>query len=284
MAESFFHVASLNHSLDAFAGAEKTQSARHIKPLHHYVATRLVIEGGFLPEELTPTPPLKASRKSGRNVLELDEDAAKSSEQTVLGGLKTKDVDVVVAKRGIGPVIAVSVKGTLGATRNLTNRMEEAVGDCTNLHLFYPALVYGFLHVIRANREADCDSANDVVICADGTIADPIQRYHEVLTRLTNRDDLRDDPSRYEAIALSLVNPKKTKGDAASLNDVFPPESSKLSFDDFFSTLYRSYDLRFVYSAPKLASRTERLEWAPESPAFKDDVFALDYMPRVAEE
>lgn len=28
---------------------------------------------------------------------------------------------------------------------------EEVVGDCTNIHIAYPAPVYGFMHVIRAN-------------------------------------------------------------------------------------------------------------------------------------
>src|ERR1035438_9159399 len=35
-----------------------TQSALHIKPLHWYIACRLVIEGGFLPSDITPRPPL----------------------------------------------------------------------------------------------------------------------------------------------------------------------------------------------------------------------------------
>lgn len=74
-----------------------------------------------------------------------DPERAAGGELTVLGGLKTKDVDVVVTKPAIGPCIAVSIKGTLNAFRNLTNRMEEAVGDCTNLHISYPNLVYGFL-------------------------------------------------------------------------------------------------------------------------------------------
>lgn len=59
----------------------------------------------------------------------------------------------MVAINGIGPYIAVSMKGTLNAFRNLTNRMEEAVGDCTNLHITYPGLVYAFLTVLRANQE-----------------------------------------------------------------------------------------------------------------------------------
>ena len=39
-----------------------------------------------------------------------------------------------------------------GAFRNLTNRMEETIGECTNLHITYPALVFGYLFIIRANR------------------------------------------------------------------------------------------------------------------------------------
>ena len=39
-----------------------------------------------------------------------------------------------------------------GAFRNLTNRMEETIGECTNLHITYPALVFGYLFLIRANR------------------------------------------------------------------------------------------------------------------------------------
>ena len=31
-----------------------TQSARHIKPLHWYIACRLVLEGGFNPDDITP--------------------------------------------------------------------------------------------------------------------------------------------------------------------------------------------------------------------------------------
>lgn len=81
---------------------------------------------------------------------------AGGGERTVLGGLKTKNVDVVVTREGIGPVLAVSCK-----LRNLTNRMEETIGECTNLHITYPALVLGYLVLLRANRmiEAALDDA-----------------------------------------------------------------------------------------------------------------------------
>ena len=43
----------------------QTQSQAHIKPLHWYVACRLVVEGGFRPEEITPRPPFRALRRQG---------------------------------------------------------------------------------------------------------------------------------------------------------------------------------------------------------------------------
>jgi hypothetical protein len=137
------------HTFATYSGP--TQSQQHIKPLHHYVACRLVIEGGFLPEDITPRPPFRAEERNGWQ-LTYDEKLATGRERTILGGLKTKNVDVVVVKNGLGPVMAISCKGAIGAFRNLTNRMEEAVGDCTNLHITYPAMVAGYLFVLRAHH------------------------------------------------------------------------------------------------------------------------------------
>jgi hypothetical protein len=51
-----------------------------------------------------------------------------------------------------GLVLAVSCKGVTKAFRNLTNRMEETIGECTNLHITYPAMVIGYFAILRANR------------------------------------------------------------------------------------------------------------------------------------
>ena len=87
-----------------------TQSQQHIKPLHDYVTTRLVLGGGFAPDELCPHPPLHVIRKRGTDHLVYAPDRATNAEATILGGLKTKNVDVVVTKEGIGPVLAISCK------------------------------------------------------------------------------------------------------------------------------------------------------------------------------
>jgi hypothetical protein len=84
-----------------------TQSQRHIKPLHWYVACRLVVEGGFDPDEIVPRPPFRVERKGARSTLFHDPSRGGAGERTVYGGLKTKNVDVVVTKDGISPVLAV---------------------------------------------------------------------------------------------------------------------------------------------------------------------------------
>lgn len=275
-------------ALAAFAEfTGKTQSASHIKPLHWYVASRLVVEGGFDPDDITPRPPFQVERRSGKPpVLHYDPSLAKGGERTVLGGLKTKNVDVVVTREGIGPVLAVSCKGVTGAFRNLTNRMEETIGECTNLHITYPALVLGYLVLLRANRVVDdaltdaaevaADvaiegegartlAANDIAISEGGEPVAGIVRFHNALRELVGRRGIRDDVSRYEAIGFGLVemHGENRSGLLAS----FPAIDSPLRLSDFFNKLYARYDERFVVSAPDLASVTRRREWAPESPA-----------------
>jgi hypothetical protein len=256
-----------------------TQSAGHIRPFHWYVACRLVVEGGFDPDDITPRPPFVVHSGHKGKVLECDPARAGGGERTLLGGLKTKVVDVVVTRNGIGPVVAVSMKGTSGAFRNLTNRMEEAVGDCTNLHIAYPALVYGFFQVIRANRGGPDVAPNDVALHANGEATDAISRYHDILTRLAGRADVRDDVTKYEAVALALVAPDPPS--PGMLIRTFPGEGSPLLLDGFFDKLYRQYDQRFVFAAPGLEPTTRRLAWSPDSPALAD-ARAAGYEPRVA--
>lgn len=274
----------LRDALCNFIDARETQSQSHIRLLHWHIAERLVIEGGFHPDSVVPRPPLRVETiRSGtrpRHRLVHDPDAAVDGEMTILGGLKTKNVDIVTVQPGVGPCIAVSVKGTLNAFRNLTNRMEEAAGDCTNIHISYPNLVYGFFHVIKAGREPDVDRKNDMAIDADGGIVDSIMRYHDAMARLTGRKDVRNDVSRYEAVSLSLVS---TEGSArGTVLSTFPANDSPIRFDQFFRTIFDSYDLRYVYAAPALRKTTERLLWAPDSPAFRVDG-ASEFEPRVGE-
>src|SRR5947199_10550922 len=81
------------HHFATYSGP--TQSQQHIKPLHWYMACRLVLEGGFHPDDITPRPPFDVGR---RGLISFNPNSGGSGEEVVLGGLKTKNVDVVVTK------------------------------------------------------------------------------------------------------------------------------------------------------------------------------------------
>ena len=249
----------------AFRHFARFRGATQSQPLHDYVAARLVIEGGFSPDDLLPRPPLQVQRTGGRNYLVCAPESAASGEGTILGGLKTKNLDIVATKEGIGPVLAISCKGMTGAFRNLTNRLEETIGECTNIHIGYPMLVFGYLFVARANRLEDGFAANDVAFTAQGEPVEALVRFHAALTEMTGRLGVRNDMSRYEAVGMAMV---ETQDDfAGELVDRFPPPDSRIAFSRFFDTLYRRYDERYVVGAPQLAARTRRLAWSPDSPA-----------------
>ena len=268
-----------------FIDARETQSQAHIRLLHWHIVERLVIEGGFDPDTLVPRPPLRVETSSRakrrRHRLIHDPDAAVAGELTILGGLKTKNVDVVVTQPGIGPCIAVSVKGTLNAFRNLTNRMEEAAGDCTNIHISYPNLVYGFFHVIRAGRKDEVTKKNDVAVESDGRVVDGIVRYHDAIARLTGRKDVRNDVSRYEAVCLSLVSTEESA--RGKILGTFPSINSPIHFGSVFP---RRSTARTIFAMSILRRHSGRRRNAcfghPTRPPFKTDG-ASEFEPRIAE-
>lgn len=272
-----------------FIEATATQSAEHIKPFHSYFSLRLVLEGGFLPEEVIPRPPLSPRYWDGSWSLTFDSDTSDSRELVVLGGMKSKRIDVVVKKEGIGPVLAISVKGTKNAFRNLVNRAEEAIGDCANIHLMYPGLVYGFAHFLQATKASKPDvKPNDIALDGNGEPVPAIKAYGNGLEGLTSRRFIRNDYARYEAVGLALINPDMSKVHSPILS-LFPPAESPLTLEKFFPMLYQTYDLRYpmTYTDPSLG-HLARVEWVSESPVLqalkrkKNWAKLLGYKPRTA--
>jgi hypothetical protein len=258
----------LANAARAFAQATSTESAEHIKPLHRYLAIRFVIEGGSHPVDIMPKPPLGADLRDGAWHLSFDVGREKDKEQVVLGALKSKKIDLVVSKEGIGPVMAVSVKGTSKAFRNLVNRTEEAIGDCANIHIMYPGLVYGFVHFLKGTDPSDRTlRPNDISLDASGDASSGIKAYARLLEGLTGRRLVRDDYASYESVGLALVKSKTGKRENPLLS-AFPSPESRLHLNAFFATIYATYDLRFpyTYTDPNL-KHLARIEWHPNSPA-----------------
>jgi len=239
-------IGTLQAAIKELCGKKKIQSGEHIKPLTRYCATRLVLEGGFPPEWISPRPPFTSSKKSNAiYALKYDPEQADDSEARVLGGIKYKDVDVTVVVPGIGPALAISAKNTGNAFRNLTNRMEEALGECTNVHLMYPGFVFGFLHFLRFRSVGEA-AKPDASFTDEDEPLPAITRYHEVLNSLSGRRLITDPVMRYEAVGLVIYS------DSASspVWKNFPMPTSEVHFSKFFDTLYRLYDLRYAYPDP----------------------------------
>jgi len=274
-------IQTLEHALLALCGSSKTQSGLHIKLINGHCASRLVAEGGFAPEWMRPSPPL-ASKAGSNNQYELrySKESENPAEQSVLGGMKYKNIDVTVVIPGIGPVLGISAKSTGTAFRNLTNRMEEAPGDCANIHMMYPGFVFGFLHFIKFAKATDVSKPNDASFDAQGKPLDSIIRYHNALSALTGRTSITDPPMRYESVALVVY---RCVGDKAEIWPGYPEPQSPLHYSKFFQRLYDIYDLRYAY--PDAIGRNHRKMWVVSKGALNAQIDAatgLSWSPRLS--
>lgn len=259
------------------------QPGQLVSSLRQYVANRLVIEGGFDPDWIWPRPPITVDRARDGLLLSHDPDAANADRLILPGGLKAAKPDVTVTIPTIGPVLALSLEGTESVAvtpdrvPELTGGLERIAGACVNLHMSYPALVYGFWHVLGASRVRDLVPAavpelvgdpgyhGDCARTRTGERAAELRRYHDALARLSERGDTRDDPSRYEACALTLVE-HRAGLQQGSPNPDHSPSGSLLHYNRMFQRLYAIYDRRFVNSTLSLRLTTERKVWHRDSP------------------
>lgn len=249
-------VRTMQLGLQELCGTAKTQSGGHIKPIHLHCSARLVLEGGFPPEWLMPRPPFSSHQRTNVEYrLDYQPSAADDSEHSVLGGIKHKNVDVTVLVPGMGPAVGISAKSTGNAFRNLTNRMEEALGDCTNIHMMYPGFVFGFLHFIKFATPDEAPPP-DVSFDKDGRPLEKIARYHDVLVSLAGRTTITDPAMRYESVALIVY---RCNGAHAAVWPGYPPTESPVHYAQFFERLYKIYDLRYAY--PDSTNKSRRKTW-----------------------
>lgn len=265
-----------------FPTVPPTQPGGLVKFLRWYVVSRLVIEGGFDPDWIRPRPPITVDRHRHGLLLAHDPDAAEPGRRTLPGALKAARPDVTVTIPTIGPVLALSLVGTEdvavkhGRVPEITGGLERIAGACVNVHMIYPALVYGFWHVIGTSRIHDrVPAALPAPVASpgghgdharrNGELAAEIRRYHDALARLSEREDIRDAPSRYEACALTLVE-HGAGGHEGIPSAHYPSPGSLLDYERMFRRLYAVYDHRFVDSTEHFKQTTERKVWHRDSP------------------
>lgn len=274
-------MATLADALKNLCADVKTQSQKHIRPVHSYCAMRLVIEGGFPPEWVAPRQGFSSEKVNNSNYrLHVSPEAEDTSERPVLGGIKYKDVDVTVLVPGLGPALGISGKSTGNAFRNLTNRMEEALGECTNVHLMYPGFVFGFLHLIRFAKESEVGNVQDASFDEHDSPLPAIQRYHDVMLALSGRNTITDAGMRYEAVGLLVY---RCTASGPVIWKSYPSAESPVHFSKFFQRLYDLYDLRFGYPDPD--GPNIRKAWRPEFDGLAETIDAhspFEWQPRLA--
>lgn len=221
------------------------QSQEHVKPFHFYGAMRLVLEGGCEPENILPHPPFTSEKQTlEKYTLTYSPEKASRSEATVLGGLRTKQIDLTMRSPEAGPTLGISFKTTNNAFRNIPNRVEELLGDVTNIHLRYPAFTYGFCHIIKMVRESETLQKNDASFTDQGEPVTAIRQFHDLLTQLVGRARITDRPEQYESVALLVIECGK---DGTKIYENYPSKDSPIHFSKFFERLYRVYDERYCY-------------------------------------
>ena len=151
--------------------------------------------------------------------------------------------------------MGISAKSTGNAFRNLTNRMEEALGDCANIHMMYPGFVFGFLHFLKFAAPGE-SAPPDVSFGKENRPLDKITRYHDVLVSLAGRTTITDPAMRYESVGLVVLSLLPVQYVKKSTRHHAQPKSH---YSRFFERLYSIYDLRYAY--PDSSGKSHRKNW-----------------------
>jgi hypothetical protein len=273
---------ALHDALQTLGGAASTQDQQHIKAIHRHLSHRLVLEGGLPSHWVAPRPPY-VTKKGPNNThhrLQYSAAAEDLAERKIYGGIKIKDLDVSVIADYVGPVIGISAKSTGNAFRNLTNRMEEALGECSNVHMMYPGFVFGFLHLIKQCPLGEYDKPNASFDATGRLPMSCLTRYHDVLVSLSGRTSTIDPAMRYEAVGLIVY---QCRNGVTTICPDYPPPHSPVHYSSFFNRLYNIYDIRFAY--PDSDGKTNyRKFWSVkghEAPEEVDGQTGFPWAPRI---
>jgi hypothetical protein len=182
----------------------------------------------------------------------------------ISGAFFDKSVDLVAFHKTAGPTLAVSVKSLAkGVGKNLTNRVEEYVGEATNLHTRYPMLVFGFLILLEARSIPRNATDSDITFENTPTPSDLSATGLRVIERIRafgNRRSPTDPVGAYEATSAMFVTNWTSENSgfgpgSPRIQEKEPAAWDRLAVQNFFLQLSELYQAR----NPMLVERT-RLE------------------------
>lgn len=241
------------------------RSQKLINLLHECVKNSLILSG-VSPERVFP--PIGQS----------------SPEMKIAGFLKQKDQDVCVQPRDLSPqrrsidwgplrfeagafddygqefserTLVINVRSQLSSVaKNTDTLFERTFAESVNLHKVYPQMVLGEVYMIPVYEYDDEAMKSNCVKFK--TRHTNIEKYISFFTALNDRKNISDDISRYEKVALLIVDfsrsTPKVYNHTADLirdglvRDSFPLELNHLAFENFTSTLLAKYYDRFTRS------------------------------------
>lgn len=204
-----------------------------------------------------------------------------SPEMKIAGFLKQKDQDVCVMPVGISPqrcridwgplrfesdafdeyghdfsehTLVINVRSQLSSVaKNTDTLFERTFAESVNLHKVYPKMVLGEVYMIPVYEYDDDAQKTNTVAFKDKHI--DIEKYISFFTALNLRSNASDDISKYEKVALLIIdfskhtpvvfNTTQELVDRHLVRPDFPLELHDLSFETFANTLVSKYEERF---------------------------------------
>ena len=202
-------------------------------------------------------------------------------EMKIAGFLKQKDQDVCVIPANLNPLrrpinwgplrfednamdeygqeyseqtTVINIRSQLSSVaKNTDTLFERTFAESVNLHKVYPKMVLGEVYMIPA-YEYDEDAMRDNQITFKNRHTN-IEKYISFFTALNDRANENDDISKYEKIALLIVDfhyaqPRIYNSTQELIRDGlvragFPLDLNQLSFPTFIPDIIRKYRDRF---------------------------------------
>lgn len=204
-----------------------------------------------------------------------------SPEMKIAGFLKQKDQDICVIPSGITPsrrsidwgplrfeadafdeygqeyserTLVINVRSQLSSVgKNTDTLFERTFAESVNLHKVYPQMVLGEVYMIPVfEYDDEAMKQNQIAFKRKHT---NIEKYISFFTAINNRISASDDISKYEKVALLIVdfsksNPVVYNNTNQLIQDrlvrpAFPLELNELAFENFIPTVMAQYEERF---------------------------------------